>query len=176
MAKRNIIVAVSVGVSIITAVMGFVAYKAITGQTTEDVVRVSDARREAKQLVTLCDNVEGVKISLAESTAKFEVYIASDPKQGRQVLANTVMPVIDSRELACNQAQHDISEVKRSLTKADPFVDDAAPRTGRHIGRHETGSPAHCAHLPATRSPAVRRYPGGIREGVTAGERFDAQR
>jgi len=135
MAKRNIIVAVSVGVSIITAVMGFVAYKAITGQTTEDVVRVSDARREAKQLVTLCDNVEGVKISLAESTSKFEAYIASDPKQGRQVLANTVMPVIDSRELACNQAQHDITEVKRSLTKADPFVDDAAPRVDAMVAK-----------------------------------------
>src|SRR3569623_787295 len=87
MAKRNIIVAVSVGVSIIPAVMGFVAYN------------------------------------------------ASDPKQGRQVLANSVMPVIDSRELACNQAQHDITEVKRSLTKADPFVDDAAPRVDAMVAK-----------------------------------------
>ncbi|HEY6038521.1 MAG TPA: hypothetical protein VIV58_29765 [Kofleriaceae bacterium] len=135
MAKRNIIVAVSVGVSIFTAVMGFVAYKAITSQTTEDVVRVSDQRREAKQLLALCDNTDAVKLQLAEGTSKFEAYIASDPKHGRQVLADTVMPVIDSRELACNQAQRDITEVKRSLTKPDPFVDEAAPRVDAMVAK-----------------------------------------
>jgi hypothetical protein len=128
MTKRNIIVAVSVGVSIVTAVMGFVAYKAITSQSTEDVVKVSDARREARQLIALCDNTEGVKIQIAEGTSKFEIYIANDLKEGRKTLVDLVMPVIDSRELACTAAQRDIVEVKRAMKVADPFVDDAAPR------------------------------------------------
>jgi len=128
MTKRNIIVAISVGVSVFVAVSGFIAYKAITGQSTEDVVRVSDQRREAKQLLALCDNPEAAKAQLADSTAKFEVYIASDPKQGRQVLADTVLSAIESRAVACLVAQRDIHDVKRSLTKPDPFVDDAGPR------------------------------------------------
>jgi hypothetical protein len=71
MTKRNIIIAISLAVSIVTAVMGFVAYKAITSQSTVDVVKVSDARREARQLVALCNKVEGVKFQLAEGTSKF---------------------------------------------------------------------------------------------------------
>ena len=135
MTKRNIIVTVSVGVSIFTAVMGFVAYKAITSQSTEDVVKVSDARREARQLVALCDNVEGVKIQLAEGTSKFETYIATDPTQGRKTLVDVVMPVIDSRDLACTSAQHDLSEVKRTMKKADPFVEDNLPKVDAMVAR-----------------------------------------
>jgi hypothetical protein len=133
--KRNIIIAVSVGVSIVTAVMGFVAYNAITSQSTEDVVKVSDERREARQLVALCDNVEGVKIQLAEGTSKFEGYIASDPKAGRKTLVDIVMPVIDSRDLACTSAQHDLSEVKRTMKKADPFVEDNLPKVDAMVAR-----------------------------------------
>jgi hypothetical protein len=133
--KRTIIVTVSVAVSIATAVMGFVAYKAITSQSTEDVVKVSDERREARQLVALCDNVEGVKIQLAEGTSKFEGYIASDPKQGRKTLVDIVMPVIDSRDLACTSAQHDLSEVKRTMKKADPFVEDNLPKVDAMVAR-----------------------------------------
>ena len=135
MTKRNIIVAVSVGVSVVTAVMGFVAYKAITGQTTEDVVRISDARREARQLVALCDNVEGVKIQLAEGTSKFEGYIASDPKEGRKTLVDIVMPVIDSRDLACTSAQRDLQEVKRTLKTTDPFVEQNLPKVDAMVTR-----------------------------------------
>jgi hypothetical protein len=133
--KRTIIVAVSVTVSIVTAVMGFVAYKAITSQSTEDVVKVSDERREARQLVALCDNVEGVKIQLAEGTSKFERYIASDPQQGRKTLVDIVIPVIDSRDLACTSAQHDLSEVKRTMKKADPFVEDNLPKVDAMVAR-----------------------------------------
>lgn len=133
--KRNIIVAVSIAVSVATAVMGFVAYKAITGQSTEDVVKVSDARREALQLVALCDNIEGVKIQIAEGTSKFEVYIASDPKQGRKTLVDIVMPVIDSRDLACTSAQHDLVEVKQHLKGSDKFVDEATPKVDAMVAR-----------------------------------------
>lgn len=135
MTKRNIIVAVSVAISIVTAVMGFVAYKAITSQSTEDVVKVSDARREARQLVALCDNVEGVKIQLAEGTSKLGAYIASDQEQGRKTLVDVVMPVIDSRDLACTSAQHDLTEVKRTMKKADPFVEENLPKVDAMVAR-----------------------------------------
>ena len=149
MTKRNIIVAVSVAVSIVTAVMGFVAYKAITSQSTEDVVRVSDERREARQLVALCDNVEGVKIQLAEGTSKFEGYIASDPQQGRKTLVDIVMPVLDSRDLACTSAQHDLSEVKRTMKKADPFVEDNLPKVDAMVARLAKAKTAATALLAA---------------------------
>ena len=38
------------------------------------------------------------------------------------------MPVIDSRDLACTSAQHDLTEVKRTMKKADPFVEENLPK------------------------------------------------
>ena len=135
MTKRTIIVTIAVGVSVLISAMGFIAYNSVTSQTTEDVVKVSDARREARQLVALCDNVDGVKIQIAEGTSKFEIYIANDPKEGRKTLVDIVMPVIDSRDLACTSAQHDLVEVKQHLKVADKFVDDATPKVDAMVAR-----------------------------------------
>ncbi|MEO6776009.1 MAG: hypothetical protein ABI467_23815 [Kofleriaceae bacterium] len=135
MNKRTILVTAAVGVSILTAAMGFIAYDSVRSQSTENVVRISDARREALQLVALCNNPEGLKIQIAESTSKFGFLIASDRAKARAALVDNVIPVIDSRELACTSAQRDLTEVKRHLKTQDVFVDDSAPRVDAMVAK-----------------------------------------
>lgn len=122
--RREIVVGLSVGVALIVSAAGFAAWKKVEGRAPANIDDLRDARVEAKQLVPMCDAAASVKMQLDEGTSHFHEY---DTKRAQQVLADVVMPVIDSHVLACNTAAVDLQRLQ-TVQPVEPFVTAGIPK------------------------------------------------
>jgi hypothetical protein len=127
---RKLFIAGAITLSVITAAMGFLAWKHVDAQRPKnvDVGILSQQRDEARQLVHMCqDALDGTLAGIQTGTSHFEEYFRTDLAKARQVLVDVVMPVVESRQFACTTAQADIAQVQKAMPERDRFLADAAP-------------------------------------------------
>lgn len=133
---RKLVIAITVTVAVIIAAMGFIAYKKVRGQTTENLEVVSAERREGRQLFHMCEGaVDSTIAGVQTGTEKFFEYFNTDKAHAKQVLVDVVIPVVTSREYACSTAQTDVAHVRKAATTPDKFMDDAAPVIDGQLAR-----------------------------------------
>ena len=133
---RKLVIAITVTVAVIIAAMGFIAYKQVRSQTTANLEVVSAERSEGRQLFHMCEGaVDSTIAGVQTGTTKFFEYFNTDRAKARHVLVDVVMPVVESRELACSTAQTDVAHVRKAATTPDTFMDDAAPVIDAQLAR-----------------------------------------
>ena len=133
---RKLVIAITVTVAVIIAAMGFIAYKQVRSQTTANLEVVSAERSEGRQLFHMCEGaVDSTIAGVQTGTTKFFEYFNTDKAHAKQVLVDIVMPVVTSREFACETAQTDVAHVRKAATTPDKFMDDAAPVIDAQLAR-----------------------------------------
>ncbi|CAN5289017.1 hypothetical protein BH11MYX1_BH11MYX1_48250 [soil metagenome] len=136
---RKYLIALAVTVSIAIAAMGFIAWESVDRQKVDHIEVISAAREEAKQLYPMCmDSPAAVKNGVMTGTAHFEELFATDAKLVRKTLVDVVMPMIESRQLACTNTLADFGEVRKIATAKDAYVDGAQPKVEAVISRFKT--------------------------------------
>ncbi|MEO8840291.1 MAG: hypothetical protein ABI591_09900 [Kofleriaceae bacterium] len=133
---RKFGIAIAITVSVLIAAMGFIAYKQVSGQTTGNLEVVSAKRSEGRQLFHLCEGaVDSTIAGVQTGTTKFFEYFNTDRAHAKQVLVDVVIPVVTSREFACETAKADVAHVRKAATIPDKFMDDAAPVIDAQLAR-----------------------------------------
>jgi hypothetical protein len=136
---RKYLIALAVAVSFAIAAMGFIAWEAVDRQKVDHIEVISAAREEAKQLFPMCmASPAAVKNGVVTGTAHFEELFTTDPKRARKALVDVVVPVIESRQLACTSTLTDFGEVRKIATSMDAYVDGAQPKVEAVISRFKT--------------------------------------
>jgi hypothetical protein len=133
---RKLIIAITITVAVLIAAMGFIAYKQVQGQTTGNLEVVSAERREGRQLFHMCEGaVDSTIAGVGTGTSHFPEYFDTDRAKAKQVLVDVVIPVVTSREFACETAQTDVAHVRKAAATPDTFMDDAAPVIDAQLAR-----------------------------------------
>jgi len=133
---RKLVIAITITVAVVIAAMGFIAYKQVQGQTAGNLEVVSAERSEGRQLFHMCEGaVDSTIAGVQTGTTKFFEYFNTDKAHAKQVLVDVVIPVVTSREFACETAQTDVAHVRKAATTPDKFMDDAAPVIDAQLAR-----------------------------------------
>ena len=133
---KKIFVGLGIAVSVLIAVMGFVAYKQVRSQSTVPLEVISAQQKEGKDLFRMCQGaVASTMAGIAEGTAHFDEILSTDPARAKKVMVDVVMPVVASREFACSTARDDIAAVRKAATKPDQFMEDAMPVIERELAK-----------------------------------------
>ena len=138
---RKYLIALAVTVSVAIAAMGFIAWKSVDRQKSAgvNVEVISAARQEAKQLYPMCrDSPAAVHNGVVTGTEHFEDLLTSDPKKARAKLVDMVLPLIESRQLACTSTLADFGEVNKIASQKDGYVEGAQPKVEAVIARFKT--------------------------------------
>jgi hypothetical protein len=136
---RKYLIALAIAVSVAIAAMGFIAWEAVDRQRVDHIEVISAAREEAKQLYPMCmASPAAVKNGVTTGTAHFEELFTTDLEKARKTIVDVIVPVIESRQLACTSALADFSEVQKLATAKDAYVDGAQPKVQAVISRFKT--------------------------------------
>jgi hypothetical protein len=136
---KKIFVGLGIAVSVLIAVMGFVAYKQVRSQSSVPLEVISEQNKEGRDLFKMCQGaVASTMAGITDGTAHFDEILSTDPARAKKVLVDVVMPVVASREFACSTAREDIAAVRKASTKPDAFLEGAVPVVERELAKLTT--------------------------------------
>ncbi len=133
---RKYVITAAIVIAAFISVMGFMAYTKIRdqGPPPDKQGEVLDARKEAMKLVHMCDDVVAPTLgALKTNSAHLPELFASDRAKAKQQVADQIVPLIDTRKMACADAKTKIDFVNSSMKVPDKEMVALSPMLGTQI-------------------------------------------
>lgn len=128
---RKYVIGAAIVIAIFISVMGFMAYTKIQAQgpAPEKAGEVLDSRKDARKLVHLCEDVvEPTLGALKTNAAALPDQFAKDRAKAKQTVADQLVPLIDTRKMACTEAKSKVDFVNSNMKVPDDEMSALAPK------------------------------------------------
>jgi len=105
-------------------------------ETERAAERLPELRAEAFKAAKLCDDVdESLTPTMTMGMANFGIYLATDRQRLANTLSTVIEPVINSRQMACNDAQASLELFIEKSPTLDAFAMPRLMRTHAYLAR-----------------------------------------